>query len=106
MTVTDNPRTAGRYLTDESYVLENTPTKGPAVNDTRIHWSELDQKFWINDNDDLLWFESPLDAKDAIREKEVRDAVNAEVQQIADWFRLMGLVKKAAAIEAREYKHD
>lgn len=74
------------------------------MTDTRIHWSDLDQKFWINDHDDILWFESPLDAKGALREIDIRDAVNAEVQQIADWFRSMGIRQTAAAIETRDYK--
>jgi hypothetical protein len=34
---------------------------------TRIHWSELDQKFWIATDEEPLWFESLLEAKDAVR---------------------------------------
>lgn len=42
----------------------------------QINWSELDQKYWINDVDgDVLWFESSLDAKAAALEVAMKQAV-------------------------------
>lgn len=40
-----------------------------------INWSELDQKFWINDVDgEVLWFGSSLDAKEAQLEVMLKQA--------------------------------
>lgn len=39
-----------------------------------IHWSEMDQRFWLNDGDEVLWFDSPLQAQAAQRDIELRDA--------------------------------
>lgn len=74
------------------------------MTDVRIHWSEMDQKYWINDNDEVLWFDSVLDLKDKLREIDIRNAVNAEVERIAKYFRRMGMNQCAAAIEARDYR--
>ena len=52
-----------------------------------IHYSELEDKFWIRDGDDVRWFESSLEAKHALREIEVRQAVDDEVALIVSWLR-------------------
>ena len=40
-----------------------------------INWSEMDQKYWINDIDgEVLWFESSLDTKDAALEVALKQA--------------------------------
>lgn len=69
-----------------------------------VHFSELEDKFWIRDGEGVLWFESSLDAKDALNQIKVRDVVNSEVEQIAAYFRKAGLTQIAASIEARDYK--
>lgn len=41
-----------------------------------INWSELDQKYWINDVDgDVLWFDNSLDAKEAQLKVMLKEAV-------------------------------
>lgn len=52
-----------------------------------VNWSELDQKFWVNDGDDVLWFDSPLEAKDAARRIEIETAGKAERDRIVAWLR-------------------
>ena len=79
------------------------------MTDVRIHWSEMDQKYWINDNDEVLWFDSVLDLKDKLREIDTRNAVNAEVSKIVAWLRCRPDANYtptwlALMIEAREYK--
>lgn len=76
------------------------------MTDVRIHWSEMDQKYWINDNDEVLWFDSVLDLKDKLREIDTRNAVNAEVSKIVAWLRYgdADVIDIASAIEAREYR--
>lgn len=69
-----------------------------------VHFSELEDKYWIRDGEGVLWFESSLDAKRALDQIKVRDAVNSEVEQIAAYFRKAGLTQIAASIEAKEYK--
>lgn len=71
-----------------------------------IHYCNLENKFWINDRDEVLWFDSPLKAKTAWHEIEMRDAVMAEVLRIAKWFRHIGMTQAAMAIEAGDYKRD
>lgn len=51
-----------------------------------INWSELDQKYWINDVDgDVLWFESSLEAKEAQLEVMLKKAVLDERAAIVAW---------------------
>lgn len=70
-----------------------------------IHYSAKDDKFWIRDGDDVRWFDSSLDAKDALRDMEVRQAIAEEVSLIAAHFRKAGLTQIAASIEAKDYKN-
>lgn len=69
-----------------------------------IHYSELEDKFWVRDGDDVRWFESSLEAKDALRAIEVRQAIAEEVALIAAHFRKAGLTQVAMSIEAGDYK--
>ena len=40
-----------------------------------INWSEMDQKYWINDVDgEVMWFESSLDVKAAAFEVALKQA--------------------------------
>jgi hypothetical protein len=57
------------------------------MNVTVIHWSELDQKYWITDGDDVLWFEGSLEAKAAARQIELRRAAEEERAKIVTWLR-------------------
>lgn len=52
-----------------------------------IHWSELDQKYWIATDEEPLWFESILEAKRALRDMELQHAVKAERDRIVAWLR-------------------
>lgn len=69
---------------------------------TKVNWSELDQKYWVQDGDDVLWFESPLDAKDAARRVELEAAVKAERNRIAAWLHRIGKRQLADAVEKGE----
>ena len=71
-----------------------------------VHFSELEDKYWIRDGEGVLWFESGLDAKHALDQIKVRDAVDSEVALIAAYFRKAGLTQIAASIEAKDYKKD
>ena len=52
----------------------------------KVNWSELDQKYWLNDvYGGVLWFENSLDAKEALRDVELQQAVLKEREAIADW---------------------
>lgn len=66
---------------------------------TKVNWSELDQKFWVNDGDDVLWFDSPLAAKDAARRIEIETAVKEERNRIAAWLHRIGKRQLADAVE-------
>jgi len=71
-----------------------------------IYYSELDDKFWINDGDEVLWFDSPLQAKDAVREIKLRRAAEEERAKIVAFLNCCGgeLANKYADwIEAGEH---
>ena len=55
------------------------------LNVTKVHYSGLDDKYWIRDGDNILWFDSSLDAKDAARQLEIDAAVKAERAKIVAW---------------------
>lgn len=58
---------------------------------TKVHYSALEDKFWINDGaDGVLWFSSSLDAKDAAHQIELDAAAQAEAQRIVAWLRALG----------------
>ena len=69
-----------------------------------INFCDLEGRFWINDQDEVLWFDSPLEAKAAQREIEMREAARCEALSIAKWFRRIGMTQAAMAIEAGDYK--
>lgn len=71
-----------------------------------INYCEKEDRYWIKYGDQTLTFASSLDAKRALREIEMRKAINVEVAMIATYFRKAGLTQIAASIEARDYKKD
>lgn len=71
-----------------------------------IHYCDKEDRYWIKDGDQTLTFASSLDAKQALREIELRQAVDDEVALIAGYFRKAGLTQIAMSIEARDYKKD
>lgn len=69
-----------------------------------INYCDKEDRYWIKDGDQTLTFASSLDAKRALREIELRQAVDDEVALIAGYFRKAGLTQIAASIEAGDYK--
>jgi hypothetical protein len=76
----------------------------------KINWSEMDQKYWINDLDgDVLWFESPNRAEAAALEVALKQAALDERAKIVAWLKSMGAhawakeVNLADAIETGEH---
>lgn len=71
-----------------------------------IYFSEARDQYYIyNETCHPLFFDSSLDAKDALRDMEVRQAIAEEVSLIAAHFRKAGLTQIAASIEAKDYKN-
>jgi len=71
-----------------------------------INYCDKEDRYWIKDGDQTLTFASSLDAKQALREIELRQAVEVELALIAAYFRKAGLTQIAASIEAKDYKKD
>ena len=71
-----------------------------------INYCDKEDRYWIKDGDQTLTFASSLDAKDKLREIELRNRIEAEVSLIASYFRRAGLTQIAASIEAKDYKKD
>ena len=53
----------------------------------KVNWSERDEKYWVSNGDEVLWFKNSLDAKDAARKIEIDNAVKAEREAIVEWLR-------------------
>jgi hypothetical protein len=68
-----------------------------------VHYSNKEDKFWIRDGDGIVWFDSPLEAKDADRKLEAKAAVRVERDQIAAWLRRIGKRQLASAIERGDH---
>ena len=71
-----------------------------------INYCDKEDRYWIKDGDQTLTFASSLDAKDKLREIELRNRIEAEVSLISSYFRKAGLTQIAASIEAKDYKKD
>lgn len=72
-----------------------------------IHFSQLDEKYWINDGDDVLWFESPLEAQNMARQLEIARAVAADRAATLKWLHesdLFGDFRSLADELQREYE--
>ena len=74
----------------------------------QVNWSEKDEKYWVLDTgeygDEVLWFESSLEAKAAARRIETERAVADEIARITTWLKAHGMRQVANSIERREYK--
>ena len=72
---------------------------------SKVYWSESDQFYWVRGaNDEVLTYESILDAEAAARQVTLDIAVKAEVEAIAKWLRLHGMRQIANSIEEGHYK--
>lgn len=55
-----------------------------------IRYDSKEEKFWIQNGDEAMLFDSLIDANDALRRIRVENAVKAEVAQITTWLRSLG----------------
>lgn len=55
-----------------------------------IHYSAKEDKYWIRSGDDVLWFDSVLEAKEAVRRAEIDAAVKAERAAILAYLNRVG----------------
>ena len=74
------------------------------MNDKHIHYSEKEERFWIRDGAEILWFDTPLEAEDGARYVKTKRAIAAEVALIVEWLRRVGMIQVADAIERGDYK--
>jgi hypothetical protein len=71
----------------------------------KVNWSEKDQFYWLHGAfDEVLTFDSVLDAQAAAHRIEIDIAVKAEVDAITTWLRKHGMRQVATLIEEGEYK--
>lgn len=68
-----------------------------------VHWSHKEEKYWIRDGDDILWFDGPLEAEDAAAVIDRQKAAQAERAAVAAWLRRIGKPQLADAIEREEH---
>jgi hypothetical protein len=69
----------------------------------KVNWSEKDQKYWIATDEEPLWFESSLDAKDAARKIEIDRAVEAREALIMKWLEGHGMRQTAMMMRQGEH---
>lgn len=69
-----------------------------------VHFSHKEDRYWVRDGEEIVWFDGPLEAQDAARAIERKRAISAEVALIVAYFRRMGMTQVAASIEAGDYK--
>ena len=71
----------------------------------KVNWSEKDQFYWLRGAfDEVLTFDSVLDAQAAARQIEIDNAVKAEVDAITTWLRKHGMRQIASSVEEGAYK--
>jgi hypothetical protein len=73
------------------------------MSNPHVHWSHKEEKYWIRDGDDILWFDGPLEAKEAARMLERKHITQAERDRIAAWLRRIGKPQLADAIGREEH---
>jgi hypothetical protein len=70
----------------------------------KVNWSEKDQFYWLRSAfDEVLTFDSVLDAQAAAREIEIDIAVKAREALIAEWLRKHGMRQTAMMLEKGEH---
>lgn len=69
-----------------------------------VHFSHKEDRYWVRDGEEIVWFDGPLEAQDGARAIDRKRAISAEVALIVAYFRRMGLTQVAASIEAGDYK--
>jgi hypothetical protein len=73
----------------------------------KVNWSERDQKYWVlgtgEYGDEVLWFESVLDAGAAARQVEIDTAVKAREALIMKWLRKHGMRQTAMMLKKGEH---
>lgn len=69
----------------------------------KVNWSERDEKYWVSNGDEVLWFEHSLDAQHAARQIEIDNAVKAEREAIIKWLRKHGMRQVSMFIENEEH---
>jgi hypothetical protein len=69
-----------------------------------VHYSHMEDRYWVRDGDDIAWFDGPLEAQQGALAIDRKHAILAEIKLIAEYFRRMGMNQVAASIEAGDYK--
>jgi hypothetical protein len=70
----------------------------------KVNWSEKDQFYWLRGAfDEVLTFDSVLDAQAAAHRIEIENAVKARETLIAEWLRKHGMRQTAMMIEKEEH---
>jgi hypothetical protein len=70
----------------------------------KVNWSEKDQFYWLRGAfDEVLTFDSVLDAQAAARQLEIDNAVKAREALIMKWLRKHGMRQTAMMLEKGEH---
>lgn len=69
----------------------------------KVNWSERDEKYWVSNGDEVLWFKNSLDAKHAARQIEIDNAVKAEREAIIKWLNKHGMRQVAMMVQNEEH---
>jgi hypothetical protein len=70
----------------------------------KVNWSEKDQFYWLRGSfDEVLTFDSVLDAQAAAREIEIDNSVKAREALIMKWLRKHGMRQTAMMLENGEH---
>lgn len=69
-----------------------------------VHFSHKEDRYWVRDGEEIVWFDGPLEAQDGARAIDRKHAILAEVKLIADYFRRMGYRQIALAIKKGDYR--
>ncbi len=57
---------------------------------TKVHYSRLDERYWLTNGDDTEWFDSSLEAHDRARQIDIENAVAVERAAIVSFIAGMG----------------
>lgn len=70
---------------------------------TKVHYSRRDEQFWLQNGDDLEWFNSSLEAHDRARQIDIDNAVAVERAAIIYFLAERGVTWLGCKIEAGEH---